>query len=124
MIDGSHTAPVRGPVAITGANGFLGRRTVDTFLARGISVLAICRTSATAATVPSRANRRVVGGIDSHTDWSGVLDGVDAVVHLAARVHVMNDITDDPLALYREVNVEGTLRLARAAAEAGVRRFV
>lgn len=58
------------------------------------------------------------------TDWEMALQGVDAVIHCAARVHVMRDDVTDPLQSYREVNVEGTLNLARQAAEAGVCRFV
>ena len=58
------------------------------------------------------------------TDWGQALQGVDAVVHCAARVHVMQDDATDPLQAYREVNVNGTLKLASQAAQAGVRRFV
>ncbi|QXI21354.1 SDR family oxidoreductase [Pseudomonas iranensis] len=49
---------------------------------------------------------------------------IDTVVHCAARVHVMSDSCVDPLAKFREINVQGTKRLAREAAEADVRRFV
>lgn len=52
------------------------------------------------------------------------LAGVDAVVHSAARVHVMSDQASDPLTEFRKVNVDGTLNLARQAALAGVRRFI
>jgi nucleoside-diphosphate-sugar epimerase len=65
----------------------------------------------------------VVGDINSHTDWSKALEA-HGVVHLAARVHVMDDSAQDPLAEFRAVNVEGTLNLARQAAHAGVKRFV
>jgi nucleoside-diphosphate-sugar epimerase len=58
------------------------------------------------------------------TDWNAALIGVQAVVHCAARVHVMQDDATDPLHAHREVNVNGTLNLARQAAQAGVRRFV
>ncbi len=58
------------------------------------------------------------------TDWGLALQGVDAVVHCAARVHVMQDDATDPLQAYREVNVKGTLNLASQAAQAGVQRFV
>ena len=58
------------------------------------------------------------------TDWGLALQGVDAVVHCAARVHVMQDDATDPLHAYCEVNVNGTLKLASQAAQAGVRRFV
>ena len=57
-------------------------------------------------------------------DWEKVLVGINIVVHLAARVHVMHDTAADPLAAFRAVNVDGTLNLARQAAAAGVRRFV
>lgn len=53
-----------------------------------------------------------------------VLDQIQVVVHAAARVHVMNETADDALLEFRKVNVQGTLRLARSAAEAGVKRFV
>lgn len=65
-----------------------------------------------------------VGDIGPATDWTTVLNGVDCVVHLAARAHVMDDSAPEPLAAYREVNVAGTRRLAEQAAAAGVRRLV
>ncbi len=64
------------------------------------------------------------GSLSSETDWTSALRNVDQVVHLAARVHVMNDKSSDPLAEFRRVNVEGTANLARQAAVAGVKRFV
>ena len=66
----------------------------------------------------------VVGNIDGTTDYSSALNGVDVVVHSAARAHVMRDEVADPLAEYRKVNVEGTLNLAKQAVAAGVKRFV
>lgn len=57
-------------------------------------------------------------------DWSRELLSVDTVIHLAARVHVMQDKSADPLAEFRMVNVEGTINLARQAAAAGVKRFI
>jgi nucleoside-diphosphate-sugar epimerase len=66
----------------------------------------------------------VTGEIDERTDWSEALDGIDVVVHLAARVHVMDDSAADPLAEFRKVNTAGTLNLARQAAVAGVKRFI
>ena len=65
-----------------------------------------------------------MGGLSAETDWTVALRSVDQVVHLAARVHVMNDKSTDPLAEFRQVNGEGTANLARQAAAAGVRRFV
>ena len=59
-----------------------------------------------------------------HADWSEAVRNQDVVVHAAARAHVMKESVNDPLTEYRRVNVDGTLQLARQAAEAGVRRFV
>ncbi|MGQ9862809.1 MAG: NAD-dependent epimerase/dehydratase family protein, partial [Thiobacillaceae bacterium] len=70
------------------------------------------------------ASEVVVGEIDSATDWSAALAGCDAIVHLAARTHVMRETAADPLALYRATNTEATLNLARQAALAGVKRLV
>ena len=64
------------------------------------------------------------GDLTAQTDWSLTLAGADAVVHLAARVHVMHDTEADPLTAFRAVNVDGTLNLARQAAVSGVKRFV
>lgn len=65
-----------------------------------------------------------IGNIDAETNWSSALQGIDAVVHLAARVHVMKDSSNDPHKAYRTVNVLGTENLALQAADAGVKRFI
>jgi nucleoside-diphosphate-sugar epimerase len=65
-----------------------------------------------------------VGSIDGQTDWSDALRGVDVVIHLAARVHVMNDTAVDPLAEFLKANLYGTSNLAQQAARAGVKRLV
>ncbi len=107
-------------IAITGADGFVGRRTVEDLARRGHVVIGVVRRpSATSA-----PTARMVGDIDAHTDWMRVLEGVDSVVHCAARAHVMGERTVDSLPLYRSVNVEGTRRLAEQATRCGVRRLV
>jgi len=65
-----------------------------------------------------------VGDIGPDTDWSRAVAGIDVVIHLAARVHVMRETAGDPLAEFRRVNVAGTESLVRRAAAAGVRRIV
>jgi len=57
-------------------------------------------------------------------DWGGSLAGVDVVVHLAARVHIVNDNAPDLKEQYRAVNVQATMNLALQSVEAGVKRFV
>lgn len=107
-------------VLLTGTSGFVGK-----------SLLNLLREYSgwVAQGVVRRAEDRdvdsvVVKSIDGSTDWRQTLNGMDAVVHLAARVHMMADLAADPLAEFRRVNVEGTLSMARQAAEAGVKRFV
>ena len=71
-----------------------------------------------------QVNYRIVTGICASTDWGDVLSGVQTVIHCAARVHVMDDHTQDPLAEFRRVNTLATDTLARAAARSGVKRLV
>ena len=120
--------PVQGPVLVTGAAGFIGRALVDRLLAEGAPTVAAVRRTPppqpASGHLSTRAKLVAVGDIGPHTDWRGPLAGVDCVVHLAARVHVMREQATDPLAEFRKVNVDGTLALARQAAAAGVRRFL
>lgn len=97
-------------VLVTGATGFVGRTFVPTLQSAGHEVRGA-----------SRANGPALDDVEA--DWRSLLEGCDAVVHLAAMVHVMKD----PSALadrFRTVNVNGTARLAGQAAEGGVRRFL
>ena len=108
-------------VLVTGANGFVGLAVLQRLnVISGLQAVGSVRRGAvlTGTTVVE------VGDLAAQTDWSLTLAGADAVVHLAARVHVMRDIVADPLTAFRAVNVEGTLNLARQAAAAGVKRFV
>lgn len=107
---------------VTGANGFVGAAVCRHALARGLAVRAAVRVPGTPT--PAEAQTAAVGAMDAQTDWVHALQGCHAVVHAAARVHVMNESATDPLKEFRRVNVEGTLNLARQAAAAGVRRFV
>ncbi len=116
-----------GPVLVTGASGFVGGALVDRLLAEDVPTVASVRRPLPqpSSVHPPTGERMVaVGDIGPHTDWRGALAGVDCVVHLAARVHVMHERAADPLAEFRKVNVDGTLALARQAVAAGVRRFI
>ena len=107
---------------VTGANGFVGRALVSQLIRRGRTVVGAVRDDS--RDVPAGARRIRVGDLAADTDWRAAVGGIDVVVHLAARVHVTRDSSADPLGEFRRVNVEGTNRLARQAAAAGVRRFV
>lgn len=104
-------------ILVTGSNGFVGRAVCERLRADGVSVRGAVRGSAG----PQEAS---VGNLGADTDWRAALEGCDTVVHCAARVHVMADTDQDPLRAYREVNVAGTLNLARQAQAQGVRRLV
>lgn len=110
-------------VLVTGANGFVGSATATHMQA--VPGLTVMRAVRRALAMPDPLAPWVsVGDLDGQTDWSVALVGVGAVVHTAARVHVMQEATADPLAEFRRVNVRGTLNLAHQAAQAGVRRLV
>ena len=109
-------------ILVTGATGFVGRTLCREIERQGHLVRSVVRDATRA---PNVAGEIVsVGSIDASTAWSSALRDVDAVVHLAARVHVMKETSADPLAEFRDVNVRGTEALARAAVHQGVRRFV
>lgn len=101
---------------ITGANGFVGSA-LCTLLSQKKALFRAVARRGDGETIS-------VGNIDANTIWTAALVDIDVIVHAAARVHVMNDVSNDPLAEFRKVNVEGTLNLARQAVAAGVRRFV
>jgi nucleoside-diphosphate-sugar epimerase len=111
-----------GAVLVTGANGFVGRAVVESLTGDSVPVHAATRRMD--AKVPTRARPVEVGDIDATTNWEQALSGVEAVVHCAARVHQLRDGAEDPLTAFREVNRDGTARLARQAAAQGIDRFV
>lgn len=112
---------MKGPrVLVTGATGFVGeaivfRLLLDKVFTPVAAVRGETRLSGLCSVVPFDLSDKVA--LPS-------LTGVQVVIHCAARVHVMNDAATDPLAQFRKINVEGTVRLARKAAESGVKRFI
>lgn len=108
-------------VLLTGATGFVGGVLCETLARSGHLVRAALRNE---RLVPqSAAEHAVVGDIAAFTDWSIALRDVNCVLHIAARAHVLHDRADDS-DLYVETNARGTLRLAEAAAQLGVSRFI
>lgn len=109
-------------ILVTGANGFIGESLCMVLAHSGQRVVATTRKKLLNI-VPDIKNLQI-STLSAHTDWQHHLTGCDAVVHLAARVHIMREKATNPLADFRLVNVDGTLNLARQAAAAGVRRFI
>ena len=109
-------------ILVTGGSGFVGSAMLKRLLKDGFEVRASARSNL--STELKGVQYHQIRDMTVATDWNAALIGVQAVVHCAARVHVMQDDATDPLQAYREVNVNGTLNLARQAAQAGVGRFV
>lgn len=103
---------------VTGANGFIGSKLCEKLLNTGWHVRGTVRPSTYRNNLPSDVDVVPIEEIGPLTDWSKVMSGVDTVVHLAAQVHVINEIAA------RSVNVAGTKRIARIASDSGVKRFV
>lgn len=106
---------------VTGANGFVGKFLCAELKRRNFLLKAALRTSDNDF---NNIEQVFVASINGATDWSAALKDIDVVIHLAARVHVMADFSADPLAEFRQVNVEGTRQLAVSAVRAGAKRFV
>lgn len=106
-------------ILLTGGTGFVGKQLYSALI-KSYQVLCALRNKRSA----DFGECVEISEIDKNTQWSDALSGVNCVIHCAARVHVMNDSSSDPLAEFRTVNTEGTLNLAHQAAEAGVKRFI
>lgn len=104
-------------ILVTGANGFVGR-----FVCQELRKLNMAFVGS--ARLPGGDDISHVAELSTTTNWSGVLDDIDAVIHLAARVHVMNEKDNAEIDSYRDSNLHATLHLAQEAIKRGVRRFI
>ena len=113
----------REKVLLTGASGFVGGAVLRDLERRGTFDLRVATRDL--STFSGSAFEAVsFSGLDAKQDWTQALEGVDLVVHSAARVHVMKEQVADSMTEFRKVNVDGTLKLASQAATAGVKRFI
>lgn len=111
-------------ILVTGATGFIGRNLCKKLLSDGQQIRCAIRSTGQKDLLYNGVEFVHVEAINSKTDWSQALIGIETVIHLAARVHVMHETADDPLKEYLAVNSAGTINLASQAQLAGVKRFI
>lgn len=108
-------------ILVTGATGYIGQALCKELSARGFELFVVVRPN---QMLDICAQSVVMDDINAATQWGAAFQGVDAVIHLAGRAHVLKEGQADPLAEFRRINTEGTIHLAKSAAVAGVKRFV
>ena len=113
---------MRNKILVTGASGFVGKQLLSYFSIKGAAVSALVRSLD--GIQDERHEVYLCDDFSKIKDSDPAFAGIGIVVHAAARVHVMDDLSADPLSEFRKVNVDGTLNLARQAAASGVRRFI
>ena len=106
-------------IVITGSTGFVGRHLLSHFLKTKHNITALVRNQLTSSDITYYQY-----SLNETFDFSSMFENIDVIIHCAARVHVMKDSAVDPLAEYMEVNLKGTINLAKQAAKAGVKRFI
>lgn len=107
-------------VFVTGAGGFIGQALCHALVAKGDEVVGLVRSG----TCNAAGMAVVQGELDDEVTLKAALGGIECVVHLAGRAHLLADTSTDPLAEFRAVNRDATLRLATLAQDMGVKRFV
>lgn len=109
-------------ILITGVSGFIGSALAKTVNDKGFIVRGAVRSKLN--TIPTFVEQTPVENVSPDTNWASALDNVDVVIHLAAKVHVMQQMADNALAEFRFINTMATINLAKQAAEKGVKRFI
>ncbi|HVS26956.1 MAG TPA: SDR family oxidoreductase [Burkholderiales bacterium] len=110
---------------ITGATGFIGQAACKQLLVGGWQVKGTIRSvSQNVSNLPFGVTPCSVDSLGPGTDWQAALHGIDVIVHLAARVHIMKETAEDSFLEFRQVNTHATERLGRMAAQTGVKRRV
>lgn len=108
---------------MTGGTGFVGSGVAERLVSDSLHGLRVVVRKPETLLAPG-VERVVVSDIAPNVNWSNGLQDVDVVIHVAARVHVMAEASDNPLDEFRRVNTAGTLNLARQAAGTRARRFI
>jgi UDP-glucose 4-epimerase len=110
-------------ILITGATGFVGRALFENLKLKKKYLIHLSTRTNQEKLFEGKKTFNV-GEIDSNTNWNDALDGVDCIVHCAARAHTTEKKQTDSLNAYRRINVDGTRNLAKQAAGGGIKRFI
>jgi len=111
-------------ILLTGATGFVGSALAKRLSLSEAAFHVVAATRKADADLPNGVVPIHIGDILPTTNWQAALQGINTVVHLAARVHVLNDKSPDSLSNFLQLNAQGTANLARQSAIAGVQRFI
>lgn len=119
-------------ILVTGSGGFIGKSLVRTLSQKGYTVRATVRSENSLNELTQfcmQLNLNNVtfyntGDLSENTDWANILDQVDTIIHCAARAHILNETSSDPLQTFREINCNATVHLANEGQRHQVRRFI
>ncbi|MBC7947480.1 MAG: NAD-dependent epimerase/dehydratase family protein, partial [Chitinophagaceae bacterium] len=103
---------MKGTVLVTGASGFVGRFLCMRLISESWNVRGTLLESESPSCLADKVEPVTVEPLGRNTPWTHALTGVDTIIHLAARVHIMDDHAADPMTEFRTVNVDGTAQLA------------
>lgn len=111
-------------ILVSGATGFVGRILCARLMSLGYHVTGTYLATESPRMIVDGVTPLEVGLLGETTRYEHVLIGCNTVIHLAARVHVMSEMAENPLKEFRVANTLGTINLARQSALTGVKRFV
>lgn len=111
-------------ILVTGATGFIASHLIPFLKLKGWQIVAATHRPTTSHQLSANVTPVLVGDIDGTTHWDNALNGIDTVVHLAARAHILQEAASNPEAEFFRVNTEGTENLVKQSIQAGVKHFI
>jgi nucleoside-diphosphate-sugar epimerase len=106
-------------ILITGATGFIASHLIPVLKLQDCHLVAAIRKSKNF----SKVEERIIDEINGNTDWTKTLQGIDTVIHLAGRAHILQQASNKEAEFF-EVNTAGTANLVKQSITAGVKHFI